>query len=180
MFQCTEKIVLLGQKAWAQTQLKISHPVYLYKCEWKSAKTFCWHKNGAYYFLLFTLKCSLLGNTAEGVYSACVSLCNTLFRSLLYAIIMHLKVTPGPTRNAKLFHRWNLTTFSNCLLPFANLILKILVASYWNVSTLSIWRYCLQKVPCHIFCSVSWRHLCLKVIIFLATRVVQKKSCIET
>ena len=68
MFQCTEKIVLLGQKAWAQMQLKISHPVYLYKCDWKSVKNFCWQKNGAYYFLLLSLKCSLLGNTAEGVY----------------------------------------------------------------------------------------------------------------
>ena len=75
MLQCTKNL-LLGQKAWAQTQLKISHSVYLYKCDWKSAKTFCWHKNGAYYFLLLSLKCSLLGNTAEGVYSACVSLCN--------------------------------------------------------------------------------------------------------
>ena len=85
MFQCTEKIVLLGQKAWAQMQLKISHPVYLYKCDWKSAKTFCWHKNGAYYFLLLSLKCSLSGNTAEGVYSACVSLCNNYLGLWQYA-----------------------------------------------------------------------------------------------
>ena len=39
----------------------------------KKRQDFFWHKNGAYYFLLFSLK---FGNTAEGVYSACVSLCN--------------------------------------------------------------------------------------------------------